>query len=185
MTANSPDGHNSKNSHLSASQYVDRVEALFERGNYRETLELLSQALAAHPESIALRLWQAIVTDAAGDTDTAIELVRPLTRGGDRETRQQASYLLKIWQAPRLERPQAWMTDVPSVSTTGDRATVVRSQASARTPSGAKGHASRSSAELTDEPTRESSDTALPGWWVAIAAIAVILLAMMTVRHLP
>ncbi|MEO1133982.1 MAG: tetratricopeptide repeat protein [Cyanobacteria bacterium J06639_1] len=167
----------------SIDDYVRSVEAVFERGNYRETLNLLAEALERYPESAALGLWQAIATDASGDTETAIELVKPLTQGGDRETRKQASYLLKIWQAPRLARPETWMTDVPSVTTTGDRATVVRTGVAAR----ASDSTARDSESTANSPVPEtaapSKTLLLSGWWIAMGAIVGILVGTILVNR--
>ncbi|MEM6446094.1 MAG: hypothetical protein AAF704_05945 [Cyanobacteria bacterium P01_D01_bin.123] len=167
-----------------ASAYVDRVEALFERGDYRGTLSLVAEALESYPESTALRLWQAIATDASGDTESAIALVRPLTQMGDRETRTQASYLLRIWQAPRLARPQTWMTDVPTVTAASDRATVIRAKVATGKVPNSETKSSEFSAGLPEELTQEPTESELPEWWLAIGAIAVILLGMVTFSYL-
>ena len=98
-------------------QYLARIELLLEGGLYRQTLDAIATALEHYPYADSLWLWQAIATEAAGDTETAIATAQPLTNSQDAKIRQQSRYLIEIWSAPKLERPQNWAAG----SSRGDR----------------------------------------------------------------
>ncbi|MEO0854304.1 MAG: hypothetical protein AAFY15_12500 [Cyanobacteria bacterium J06648_11] len=93
------------------------------------------------------------------------------------------SLCVGVWQAPRLARPDAWMTDVPSVKTTGDRATVVRT-GTAQTPTQKDVAASQREDRTPEESTEPAIAKGLPGWWIAMGAIAGILLGMLLLGRL-
>ncbi|NJK64918.1 MAG: tetratricopeptide repeat protein [Synechococcaceae cyanobacterium SM2_3_1] len=96
------------------------IEAHFERGRYRQALEQVEEALETHPQSGSLRLWRAISLEAMGYTPEAIAVVRTLLHYPEWDISQQADYLLYIWQAPRLQRPQAWLSEIPDLSHLSD-----------------------------------------------------------------
>ncbi|WP_017328092.1 hypothetical protein [Synechococcus sp. PCC 7336] len=110
-------------------RHLDRIQLLFEGGLYRQTLDAIATALEQHPYAEPLWLWQAIATDAIGNTEAAIETVLPLTNSQDAEIRKQANYLASIWSAPRLERPQNWNARVENLDRLGDRQEFVRGKA--------------------------------------------------------
>jgi hypothetical protein len=86
------------------------------RGSYRQVLQQIEMALQHYPDSGSLRLWQAITTEALGQTAAAIALTRPLLQHPDPEIAQQARYLVWIWEAPRLRRPPEWLSQIPDLT---------------------------------------------------------------------
>ncbi len=98
------------------ADYVRILESCLERGSYRRALELSLEALAHHPQSGSLKIWRAVCLESLGRTSEAVTFLRPLLRAGDMETAKQARYLLSIWEAPRLRRPQNWTVEIPDLS---------------------------------------------------------------------
>ncbi|NJL99861.1 MAG: tetratricopeptide repeat protein [Synechococcaceae cyanobacterium SM2_3_2] len=98
------------------ADYVHILESCLERGSYRRALELSLEALAHHPQSGSLKIWRAVCLESLGRTSEAVTFLRPLLRAGDVETAKQARYLLSIWEAPRLRRPQNWTVEIPDLS---------------------------------------------------------------------
>ncbi|MFS8859353.1 tetratricopeptide repeat protein [Synechococcus sp. H60.1] len=101
---------------LRLPQHLARIQASFERGQYRQALEQVKQAQSRYPQAGKLRLWQALAQEALGETQEAIRLVQTLLGNPDPEVAQQARYVLGIWQAPRLRRPAEWLLEIPDLS---------------------------------------------------------------------
>jgi tetratricopeptide (TPR) repeat protein len=101
---------------LPLPQYLARIQASFERGQYRQALEEAKQAQGRYPQAGQLRLWQALAQEALGETEEAVRLVQSLLHSPDPELAQQARYVLSIWQAPRLRRPAEWSIQIPDLS---------------------------------------------------------------------
>jgi tetratricopeptide (TPR) repeat protein len=104
----------------SLAKFVALIEADFEHGRYREALEKVEEGLQIHPQSGSLRLWRAMSLEAMGLTTEAIAVVRSLLHYPDQDISQQANYMLYVWQAPRLRRPQAWLSEIPDLSHLSD-----------------------------------------------------------------
>jgi hypothetical protein len=152
------------------------VQLLFEGGRYRQTLELLAEARDRYPHSAPLQLWQAIALDAIGQTEAAIASIRPLTHLGDRETQQQARYLLSIWSAPSLKRQDTWMATMPDVQHLdgSDDAPLPKSASAPTRPQ-------------APDPTPSSpplpADRSLPiGWIVGLIGVAMLLGILLQLR---
>ncbi len=101
---------------LRLPQHLARIQASFERGQYRQALEQIKQAQSRYPQVGQLRLWQALAQEALGETQEAIRLAQTLLCNPDPEVAQQARYVLGIWQAPRLRRPAEWLSEIPDLS---------------------------------------------------------------------
>ncbi len=101
---------------LRLHQHLARIEASFERGQYRQALEQAKQAQSHYPQAGKLRLWQALAQEALGETQEATRLLQTLLSNPDPEVAQQARYVLGIWQAPRLRRPAEWLLEIPDLS---------------------------------------------------------------------
>ncbi|MEM1366748.1 MAG: hypothetical protein AAGG02_01790 [Cyanobacteria bacterium P01_H01_bin.15] len=102
----------------------------FESGAYRQSVDDLERAVADTPVHLRrggeVRLWLVNAYQAAGQGQDAIALCQRLCGHGDLEIRRQSKSLLYILQAPKLERPAEWMTQIPdlgglSVSAPQDR----------------------------------------------------------------
>ncbi|MDX2273028.1 MAG: hypothetical protein NW237_13920 [Cyanobacteriota bacterium] len=110
------------------SDYLLAIQSGFERGSYREVLTWVEAALRHYPQSGSLRLWQALTIEALGQTTQAIELMQMLVHHPDPEIAQQAKYLVYIWKAPRLQRPPAWLSEIPDLSQLADSAVTLGSR---------------------------------------------------------
>ncbi len=110
----------SSDSTPSEADYLHHLEACLERGSYRRALELSLEAIAHYPQSASLKIWRAVCLEAIGRTAEAIAILRPLVRSGDAEASKQSRYLLSIWEAPRLKRPQNWTVQIPDLSHLSD-----------------------------------------------------------------
>ena len=155
---------------ITLDAYLEGIQALFECGRYRPALEAISKALNSYPDADALLLWQAITTNAMGNTDEAIAIVQPLTDNGDRQTRQQAAYLIQIWSAPKLQRQREWQATMPDFGQ-GDRTFSTAGSAAAGT-------------SYTPPPTTKASpqESSAPpassiGFWPATLTIGLLAMA--------
>lgn len=96
----------------------------FERGQYRASIE----ALEAARESIALpsrqggdlQLWLVTAYQAGDRLKEAIALCRQLTQHPNPDIRKKSKDLLYILEAPRLQRPKEWMTEIPNLAPSDD-----------------------------------------------------------------
>jgi tetratricopeptide (TPR) repeat protein len=98
------------------SSYLEAIERGMERGRYRETLALIEAALRYYPGNGQVLVWQAVVTEALGDTPAAIALADKLRHHPQVRIRADARRLLGIWQAPQLRRSEAWLTTIPDLN---------------------------------------------------------------------
>jgi tetratricopeptide (TPR) repeat protein len=96
----------------------------FDKGLYRQSLEYLTQAKTLIPEGTRqggeVQIWLVTVYQALGQAEDAIALCQKLTTHPHHQLRKQAQDLLFILKAPRLERPQEWMTQIPDLSKVSD-----------------------------------------------------------------
>lgn len=103
---------------LAKRQYANGQSA-FERGSYREAVEHFEAALeaakATTPLGGQIQTWLVNAYSAVGRQQDAIALCQILTRHPDLETRKQGKNLLYILQAPQLQRPTNWMTEIPDL----------------------------------------------------------------------
>ena len=158
---------------ISLDTYLEGIQALFESGRYRRTLDAISAALENYPKTESLLLWEAIATNAIGETEKAISLVKPLANSGDLETRQQARYLSQIWSAPSLQRHEEWQVNMTSFNSrlSNGRSTYVSSSA-----------ATSSSSASRDKPSSNLPDAPPPterprSFWVTVLVTGVLALA--------
>lgn len=89
----------------------------FECGSYREAAAELEKAAALLAKNTRfggeVQIWLATAYEASGRNDDAIALCEQLKRHPHQEVNKQARRLQYIWQAPKLQRPQEWMTEIP------------------------------------------------------------------------
>lgn len=95
-------------------------KSAFERGLYREAVERLERACALVARNSGLggemQLWLVTAYEAAGQRPEARALCQQLKQHPSYETRQQSSRVLYILEAPELQRPAEWMTQIPDLS---------------------------------------------------------------------
>lgn len=102
-----------------AKIYYTNGQAAFERGSYREAVECFEEAVqlakAATPLGGEIQIWLVNAYSAVGRQQDAIALCQILTRHPHLETRKLSKNLLYILQAPQLQRPTNWMTQIPDL----------------------------------------------------------------------
>ncbi|MDJ0615741.1 MAG: outer membrane protein assembly factor BamD [Calothrix sp. MO_192.B10] len=96
----------------------------FENGHYREAVEQLEKAgalLAPHTKLAGdVQIWLVTAYDAAGRNEDAIALCEKLKRHPHFEISKEAKRVHYILTAPKLKRPQEWMTKIPDFSNISD-----------------------------------------------------------------
>jgi tetratricopeptide (TPR) repeat protein len=94
-------------------------KAEFEKGNYRQAVDKLEKAIALTNENSRLggeiQMWLVTAYEAAGQKNEAMSLCRQLKRHPDIETRKQSKRVLYILEAPQLNRPPEWLTQIPDL----------------------------------------------------------------------
>lgn len=102
----------------------------FERGQYRESVQHLEKASdlvrSASRLGGEIQIWLVTAYEAAGQGIEAIALCEQLLRHPDSETSKQARRLLYILQAPKLQRPTEWLTQIPDLGTLPDNTSKTR-----------------------------------------------------------
>jgi hypothetical protein len=91
-----------------------------EKGQYRlsiENLEAARELIAPNSRKGGeVQIWLVTAYQAADKISEAVALCKNLTAHPDLETRQQAQRLLYIIQAPKLNRPKEWMSEIPDLT---------------------------------------------------------------------
>ncbi len=109
---------NPENLEIAKTQYQAGTIA-FERGEYRQAVQYLEKAsaLLGRNSHLAGEVQILLVTayDANEQRVEAMALCEQLKRHPDGEIGKQAKQLLYILQAPRLKRPQEWLTQIPDL----------------------------------------------------------------------
>lgn len=102
-----------------AKTHFAQGQAAFERGSYREAVECFEEAVtlakAATPLGGEIQTWLVNAYSAVGKHQEAVALCQALARHPDLDTRKQGKNLLYILQAPQLQRPTNWMTEIPDL----------------------------------------------------------------------
>jgi tetratricopeptide (TPR) repeat protein len=141
----------------------------FESGQYREAVENLEKASALLARNSRLggevELWLVTAYEASGRTEDAIALCQQLKRHPFAETSKQAKRLLYILQAPKLQRPSEWMTEIPDLGTLPGNESKVRVTVNPRKSSAQK-TAEPEFVDLSQVNTRDNRFI-----WVALIAI--------------
>ncbi|OKH18591.1 hypothetical protein [[Limnothrix rosea] IAM M-220] len=91
----------------------------FLQGEYRVSRDRFLEAIANVPKASSeggeLGLWLANAYQANNQMDDAINLCRELTTHPFPRTADRARRQLYILEAPKLERPKEWLTEIPSM----------------------------------------------------------------------
>jgi tetratricopeptide (TPR) repeat protein len=161
----------------SQSQEIVKTEykaglAAFERGQYRQAVQHLEKASALANRNSRLggevQLWLVSAYDAAGQKQEAIALGEQLKRHPHHEINKQGRRLLYILQAPQLQRPAEWMTQIPDFSAIADNES--RIKLSARSDNNKR--------SPQPEPTREIEDLSQintnDNRFISIALVAIV-----------
>lgn len=141
----------------SQSQEIVKTEykaglSTFERGQYRQAVQHLEKASALANRNSRfggeVQLWLVNAYEAAGQRQEAIALCEQLKRHPHYEINKQGRRLLYILQAPQLQRPAEWMTQIPDLAAMSDNE--FQTKLSLRSNNGKR--------SPQPEPTREIED---------------------------
>jgi len=96
-----------------------------DKGFYRQSLDYFNQAKELISENTRqggdLQIWLITAYQALGKEEEAIALCQKLTIHPNFIIKKQAKDLLYILQAPRLQRPKEWMTEIPDLTKISDQ----------------------------------------------------------------
>lgn len=99
--------------------YAQGKEAL-ERGRYKLSIEKIKAAIAQIPDNTfadgEAKILLVSAYQAAGEIPEAIALCRSLTAYPHPVISSQAKRILYILEAPQLQRPKEWMSEIPDLS---------------------------------------------------------------------
>jgi tetratricopeptide (TPR) repeat protein len=102
------------------NQEFDLGKLALERGQYRQSIEHLKTAIdLISPNSDKggdAQIWLVTAYQSNGMMEEAIALCQELSSHPSLNIRKQASNLLYILKAPRLQRPKKWLTEIPDLS---------------------------------------------------------------------
>lgn len=159
----------------------DQGKTAFERGQYREAVQYLVQAMALVERNTALggeiQTWLVTAYEAAGRRTEAIALCRQLQQHPDRETRKQSRRLVYILEAPQLQRNPDWLTQIPDLSQVKDIDPIAR-QGSSRPSATPRPTVSQEPVDLSQVNTQDNYFV-----WVALGGIALILIGLLWLGH--
>lgn len=150
-----------------------------ECGEYRQSilhLEAASQLVTRGSRlGGEVLIWLVTAYQAAGKVDEAIALCQQLANHPHYETRKQSQDLLFIIKAPKLNRPQEWMSQIPDLSA------VDKSEAEFRRGKGTtvykKGQENEPEVDLTKVNTKDNQFI-----WVALSVILLTLVSLWIVK---
>ncbi|WP_017653465.1 tetratricopeptide repeat protein [Fortiea contorta] len=146
----------------------------FENGQYREAVENLetASALVARNSRLGgeIELWLVTAYEASGRTEEAIALCKQLQRHPYSETSTQARRLVYILQAPKLQRPAEWMTQIPDLGALSDNESKIRLTIKPRNSSEQKKPAEPEFIDLSQVNTKDNRFI-----WLALIVISFIL----------
>lgn len=101
-------------------QRYQEAKLAFESGEYRQSVQLLESVCLSLPQNTKkggeVRLWLVMAYQALNQYDESIELCSSLLSHPFMDTRTQAKQLKYILEAPRLQRPEEWMTKIPDLT---------------------------------------------------------------------
>ena len=104
--------------------------------------------------------------EAAGRTEDAIALCEKLKGHPYPETSKEAKRLQYILKAPRLQRPQEWMTKIPDFTALSDNDSKIRLSVSPKKTSGQRTPSEPELVDLTQVNTRDNR-------FITIALVAI------------
>lgn len=106
----------------------------FEQGKYRLSIKYLEEATQGIAPGSRVsgeaRIWLVTAYQAADRLEDGLSLCRQLTKHPHPEIRKQAERLLYVLEAPRLNRPKEWMTEIPDLTKTPESVQYLNSSGS-------------------------------------------------------
>ncbi len=141
-----------------------------EEGKYGlsvQHLEAASKLIVEYsPQSYSVKIWLVTAYQAAGMLPEAIALCRDLATHSNQETRKQAKHLLYIMEAPQLNRPKEWMTEIPDLTAMSESDSQYLGNSSGK---------SNSSTRIEEVNLKEVNRSDNQFIWVALLGIIIIL----------
>lgn len=115
------DSNDSELSSLEQAQlHYQAGRVAFERGQYRQSVEQLEQAVSQINKDSRLggemQIWLVTAYQAAGQHAEAIALGDALTQHPDFKIRKQSKRMVYILKAPQLKTRPEWLTEIPDLS---------------------------------------------------------------------
>ncbi|MBD3883238.1 hypothetical protein IFO70_15840 [Phormidium tenue FACHB-886] len=162
-----------------ANRQYQAGKAAFERGQYRQSIELLEKAVSlvakGTPLGGEMQIWLITAYQAAGQDQQAIALCQTLDAHPDLRTRKQSRRLLYILKAPKLQTRPEWLTQIPDLSSIDTAET--DNKGASRFAETAKKAPPRPRPQSEPEPVDLSQvNTKDNGFvWIALAAIGLLL----------
>jgi hypothetical protein len=107
-----------------ANREFQAGKTAFERGDYRQSVQLLERANALTEPGSKLggevQVWLVTAYEAAGQRSLALDLCRKVSVHPDYIARKQGKRLLYILEAPKLKMHSEWLTEIPDMSNITD-----------------------------------------------------------------
>lgn len=154
--------------------YAEGKEAL-ERGKYKLSVEKLQEAIALLPDNTfadgEAKILLVTAYQAAGEIKEATALCRSLTAYPHPVISSQAKRILYIIEAPQLQRPKEWMSEIPDLSDATEAESVSFSNKSTKSES-----MTASEPNLADT-IKEQPDNRFV--WAALGLILLIILGFL------
>ena len=150
-------------------------QAAFERGQYREAVEILLKTHAMSDRNSVLggevQIWLVTAYEAIGQRKEALALCRQLKVHPARQVRKQSKRLLYIMEAPKLEKRSDWLTQIPDLDEVNERDLKQRMGVGSKDREGSERWA------IDSEPVDLSQVNTHDGGfiWIALGMISVIL----------
>jgi len=149
-------------------------KAAFERGQYRQSVECLSQASALVDRNTRfggeVQIWLVTAYEAADRREEAIALCKQLDRHPSQEIRQQSRNLLYILEAPELNRRPEWLTQIPDLDAIADN------ESKTRLGNAAAGRKSSSPSLSPPEPVDLNQVNTKDNLFIWVALIGILLI---------
>jgi tetratricopeptide (TPR) repeat protein len=149
-----------------------------DKGDYRMAIAYFQRVLervaanSRHGGEVQILLVTAL--QGNGQMSEAIELCQQLSRHPHPDIRQSSRRILYIIQAPELKRPQAWMSEIPDLTTLDDddypQKSIARTPLKSRTKTPSPLEKYEQSIDLSQVNTQDNGFI-----WVATIGIAIVL----------
>lgn len=144
---------------------------LLDRGQYRLSVQNLEEAQTLiNPASRLggdVKMWLVTAYQGVGRIEDAIATCEELTQHPNLEIRQQSQRVLYILKAPKLKRPDAWMTKIPSsTAESTETPRYIQAKPSNKLPE-------KSPLKLEDASKINTKDNAFV--WIALGLLVIIL----------
>jgi tetratricopeptide (TPR) repeat protein len=148
----------------------------FERGQYRQSVEVLEKAVNFAGRNSTLggevQIWLVNAYQAAGKNREAIALCEILGSHPDIKTRKQSRRMIYILKAPKLKLKEEWMTKIPDLSKLDDADGKSKGSSASYSPPPKRPVRPKPPPEPVDLSQVETQDNGFA--WIALGAIVLV-----------